>query len=146
MLTNVSLRFFFYLWFFFSPRNWERSGEQRKKRELHWHLRDDFSCGLEDLFKKSQGKEWEMTGQWQDCNSNWDYSQQNPTVLICYMNFTTEEKGQLTSINFHHSRFYISAPKVLPMLSLNSSFVSSIPWLLLTTSCSALSTSFLPTV
>lgn len=151
-MSHLDLFIFRFIYLFLSlilyfPQETEKGVENRQKSVNCIGILEMTSpVAWKTSSKKSQGKEWEMTGKCQDCNNNQDYSQQNPAVLICYMNFTTEEKGQLTPTNFIHSRFCISAPKVLPMLSLNSPFVSSVPRLLLTTPCSALSTSFLPTV
>lgn len=83
----------------------EQGEENRRESAVGIVLRSDFLCSLEDLYRKRQSSEQEMTGQCPGCNNNWNYAQQNPSVLIRYMDFRAKGKGQFVSTHFHHSGF-----------------------------------------
>ncbi|RMC00224.1 hypothetical protein DUI87_22829 [Hirundo rustica rustica] len=83
----------------------EQGEENRRESAMGIVLQSDFLCSLEDLYRKRQSSEQEMTVQWPDCNNNWNYTQQNPSVLIYYMNLRAKGKGQFVSTNFQHSGF-----------------------------------------
>lgn len=103
----------------------EQGEKNRRKSAVGIVLKSDFLCSLEDLYRKRQSSEQEMTRQCPDCNNNWNYSQQNPSILICYMNFRAKGKGQFVSTNFHHSAFWLHIPVPKVLLTL----VSVLLWL-----------------